>query len=588
MMLDRIFDIVDFQIKRHPTKEALSYEMDGTWKRYSSQEIKTKILQTAQGLLSTGLQRNDTIVIIPQAAAPHALFLDLAVQMIGLLPLVAHSTFTKDQIDHIIKEADPKAIFYANEELKERLDIDHIPAYFIAESPGSEYQEAFVKEKFDEEAIIKIADTITPQDLAMVIYTSGSTGLPKGVMLTHGNIMSNLSAVMSMLPVGPQARTITFLPISHILERASVYMSLSMGFRIHVLDDISRLQETMAEVRPEFISAVPRIIEKMLDGLQDYRSEKGFFTKKLLKWAIEVGLKYEPHKGFKPHYAFNNIIARYVVLSKLRKATGGKIKGLVVGGAHLRPDLAHMLEVAGISVREGYGMTETSPIITINRFEPGMSKIGTVGLPISNVEIKLDKEDGDIGGEILVKGPNVTSGYYKHPELDQELFNKDGWLKTGDIGTLDEKGFLKITDRRKNIFKTSAGKYVAPQLLENLFGTSLYLNQILVIGFHKPYITALVVPNYFALEKWAADNDIHWTSPTYMAHNIKVREKIEEDIEEVNQTLPKFKRIIKFVLLDEEWTVENELLSASLKPRRKEIEERFKKQIKEMYKESMD
>jgi len=558
MKLDRIFDIIDFQIKRHPTKEALSIKINDVWVKYSSDELRTNILQVAQGLLDQDLKKNDTVVIIPQAATPHTLFLDLAVQMIGLLPLIAHSTFTKEQIDHIITEASPKAIFYANEELRERFDVKNIVSHTISDSPDSEYHKHFMVENVDETTINEIANQIKPQDLAMVIYTSGSTGLPKGVMLSHENIMSNLSAVMSMLPVGPQAKT-----------------------------NISKLQETMAEVRPEFMSAVPRIIEKMLEGLQDYRSEKGFFTKKLLKWAIEVGLKYEPYKGFKPHFAFNNMIARYLVLSKLRKATGGRIKGMVVGGAHLRPDLTHLLEVAGIRVREGYGMTETSPIITINRFEPGMSKIGSVGLPISNVEIKLDLEEGELGGEILVKGPNVTKGYYKHPELDKELFDEEGWLKTGDIGTMDNAGFLTITDRKKNIFKTSAGKYVAPQLLENKFQSSLYLNQILIIGFHKPYITALVVPNYFALEKWAADNDIHWTSPTYMAHNIKVREKIEEDIEEVNQTLAKFKRIIKFTLLDEEWTVENELLSASLKPRRKEIESRFSKHIEEMYKEVM-
>jgi len=412
--------------------------------------------------------------------------------------------------------------------------------------------------------------------------------LPKGVQLSHLNIMSNLTAVLSLLPVGPKARTITFLPISHILERASLYMSLTMGFKIHVIDDIHKLQETMAEVRPEFMTAVPRIIEKMLEGLQSYRSEKGFFTKKLLKWAIEVGLKYEPHKGFKPHYVFNNMLAKYLVLGKLRKATGGKLKGMVVGGAHLRPDLTHLLEVAGIKVREGYGMTETSPIITINRFEPGMSKIGTVGLPISNVQIKLQPDEAKLGSEILVKGPNVTSGYYKSEALNKELFDAEGWLRTGDIGTIDEKGFLTITDRKKNIFKTSSGKYVSPQLLENQFQASTFVNQILIIGFHKPFITALIVPNYSAIEKWAGENDIHWTSPTYMAHNIKVREKIEEDLELVNQTLPKFKRIIKFVLLDEEWTIHNELLSASLKPRRKEIEERHRKPIEEMYKSQMD
>ena len=587
-MLERIFDIIDFQIKRHPNSEALNYKNGNTWERISSQEIKSKVNQVAQGLVNAGLKKSDTIIIIPKAATPHTIYLDLAAQIIGLVPLIAHSTFTKEQLTHIVKEATPKMIFYANEELQERLNIDDIKSYLISEEAKSSFQQTFVASNVSEDSLFKYKQEVTADDLAMVIYTSGSTGIPKGVMLSHKNIMSNLSAVMSLLPAGPRALTVNYLPFSHILERASIYMGLTLGYRMHLIDDVSELAETLVEVKPEFMSAVPRIIEKMLEGLQSYRTQQGFFTKKLLKWAIEVGLQYEPHKGFKPHYAFNNMIARYLVLSKLRKATGGRLKGIAVGGAHLRPDLAHLLEVAGIKVREGYGMTETAPIITFNRFEPGMNKLGSVGLPISNVEIKLDTEEEEIGGEILVKGPNVTSGYYKHPELNEQLFNEDGWLKTGDIGTIDKDGFLTITDRKKDIFKTSAGKYVSPQILENLFKSSLYINQILIIGFHRPYITAIIVPNYLTLEKWAADTEIHWTSPTYMAHNIKVREKIQEDIDEVNNSLAKFKRIIKFILLDSEWTIENNLLSASLKPRRKKIEARFKKQIDDMYKEQMD
>ena len=585
MTLSRTFDIIDFQLQRHPTAEAINYTLHDQPQSLSSKELNDYIMATASGFLDQGYQKGDTVLVIPKSATPQMIVLDMAIQLIGVTPIIAHATLGKTQLDHVIDEASPKAIFYADQALAEKLPVKGTLSYIPNLDPESEYAKSFINtnNEANVDKIKTISKGILPEDLALVIYTSGSTGTPKGVMLSHENLMSNLSSVISLLPVGPRAITVNYLPFSHILERSSVYIALTMGFRMHILDEVGQLPEALIKIKPEFMTAVPRIIEKMLEGLEEYRSQQGFFTKKLLKWAIDVGLKYEPYKGFKPHYVFNNLIARYIVLGKLRKATGGRLKGIVVGGAHLRPALANMLEVAGIRVREGYGMTETAPIITVNRFEPGMHKLGTVGLPISNVEIKLESTEQELGGEILVKGPNITSGYYKQPELSKDLFDEEGWLYTGDIGTIDQDGFLTITDRKKDIFKTSSGKYVAPQNLEQLFKLSLYINQILIIGFHQPYITALIVPNYFALEKWAVDNDIHWTSPTYMAHNIKVREKIQEDLDEVNSKLERFQHIRNFTLLDHEWTVDNELLSATLKPRRKEIEERFAKVIKEMY-----
>ena len=589
MNLSRVFDIIEFQIAINPNAEAINYKQKGNWVSTSSKEIKHKVYCLAQGLLNLGYKKGDTIIVIPIAATPHTIYLDFAAQMIGVIPIVAHATFTRDELQHVITEAEAKAIFLANEELKASYDISEIPSYVIAEEADSLFMQTFsAQENIDTNKIEAIANSIKPDDLAIVIYTSGSTGVPKGVMLSHTNITSNLTAVMSLLPVGPRAITVNYLPFSHILERSSVYIALTIGFRMYIIDEVRDLPETLLEVKPEFLTAVPRIIEKMLEGLESHLAQQGFFTKKLLRWAIEIGLKYEPYRGFKPHFALYNKLARYLILGKLRKAMGGRLKGIVVGGAHLRPQLANLLEVAGVSVREGYGMTETAPIITVNRFEPGMHKIGTVGLPISNVHIKIEDTDSQVGGEILVKGPNVTSGYYKKPAFNSELFDEEGWLRTGDIGTIDKHGFLTITDRKKDIYKTSSGKYITPQLLENLFKKSLYINQILIIGFHKPYITALIVPNFPALEKWAEDNDVHWTSPTYMAHNIKVKEKIQENLDEVNETLARFQTIRDFVLLDQEWTTENELLSASLKPRRKVIESRFKKQIDELYTKGND
>ena len=588
MALTRIFDILNFQLQWHPNEKILNHKVNGKWRAYSSQDFKEEVYSIAQGLLDAGFQKGDKIIMVPKSASPAMIFLDLAAQLIGLLSVIVHATFTNEQLAHVLEEVAPKYIFFASDKLLEKFDFNHHkkpPSVVVSSSKSSAFYNNFYTSNFNEQLIDNQAALILPEDIALIVYTSGSTGTPKGVMLSHRNIMSNLAALMALFPVQSGSIVLSYLPFSHILERAVIYNYMALGMQVYLLENVAQLDQILVEVKPQFFTAVPRIVEKIFERLQTYKSGKGWVEKRLLTWAINVGLKYEPYKKFRLHYSVFLFIARYFLLGSVRKAMGGRLEGMLIGGAHLNPSLAQLLEVAGIPIREGYGLTETSPVVTINRYEPGLHQLGTVGLPLSNVQIKIDTEDTIEGeGEILVKGPNVTAGYYKRPDLTSQLFNAEGWMKTGDVGTINAKGFLTITDRKKDIFKTSAGKYIAPAVLENHFKASEFINQMLIIGFHRPAVTALIVPNFTLLEKWAKENNIHWTSPKYMVHNIKVKSILEEEIDQLNQTLAKFKRILNHCFLDEEWTVENNLLSASHKPIRKAIEGQYAKEIEKMYK----
>lgn len=584
MKCTRIFDIIPYQRQRFDLPKSMARREDGKWPSYSSSEVLDQYNSVAQALLNAQLLKGDTILTIPQSAMPSMVILDLAAQSIGLLNVVVHSTFTREQLRHVIEEANPKIIFYGNDAIAEYASeiTTDIPSFIVTDEASSEYQNEFSTEP-DLGQLAALRADILEDDLSMIIYTSGSSGVPKGVKLTHKNIMSNLSAVMSLLPVGPKSRVLSYLPYSHILERAAVYMYMQMGMEMYSVPDITELGDSFKEVRPHFTSAVPRIIEKMLDGVQDYRDGKGLIKQKMIGWILRIGLNYEPYKKFKPHYSLYMLFAKYFILGKLRKALGGKLVGIAVGGAHLRPELAQFLDIAGIKVREGYGMTETAPIITMNRFEPGLYKYGSVGLPLSNVQIMIAEPDDEGVGEVRVKGPNITQGYFKRPQETEALFDSGGWLRTGDVGSIDEKGFLYITDRAKDIFKTSSGKYVAPALLEQHFRSSFLVNQILILGFQKPEIAALIYPNYEALKKWADKENVHWTSEQYMAHNVKIKAKLQAEVDRLNATLPKYQWIKKFFLVHEEWSTDNGLLSASLKPMRKAIQEKYGKVISELY-----
>jgi len=399
-------------------------------------------------------------------------------------------------------------------------------------------------------------------------------------------MISNILATMAIFPLPHSRRVLSFLPFNHILERSACYTYIACGISLYFSHSRESFAHDFKTVKPYFCTMVPRILEKMYDYLQERLLEKGWLKKVLINKVFSIAKKYKRYENQGILYNFQLLIVRLLVLNKWRNALGGKIKYMAVGAATLRPEIARFFSAAKIRIREGYGMTETSPLVTLNRFEPGLNRFGTVGIPVPGVQVKIDANSDDKEGEILVKGANVTSGYYKRPDLTEDVFTSDGWLKTGDIGIFVDKKFLKITDRKKDIFKTSTGKYIAPQPLEYHFGASPYIDQSLIIGFQRPYVTALIVPNFSMLEKWCHQEEIHWTSPQFMVINIKVRQIMQQEIDRLNEELPNYRRIRNFILCDKPWTPESGELTPSYKPVRKTLLVNNQKSIDKMYEQA--
>jgi long-chain acyl-CoA synthetase len=396
-------------------------------------------------------------------------------------------------------------------------------------------------------------------------------------------VVSSIKSMLTILPLNPSHRVLSFLPFSHIFERTASFTYMAFGAEIYFSQRLDELNHDFKSVKPYCCTCVPKTLEKMYDFLNQKCLEKNVVKRKIIRWAMKVGEKYKDKQHQDIFYRLKLFIARIFVLNTFRRALGGKIKFMAVGAAALRPDIGQLFSAAGILTLSGYGMTETSPFISVNRTEPGLNQFGTVGIPVPGVEIKIDEPNENGEGEILVKGSNIMQGYYHRAEQTKEVFTDDGWFRTGDVGKLVNKRFLAITDRKKDIFKTSAGKYVAPQVLETHFTTSPFIMQCLILGFNKPFVSAVLVPSYSLLKTWCEEQGIHWTAPTYMVHNIKVIKKIQEEIDRLNENLQGFERVKKFILSEDEWTVENKDLTTSFKPRRARLLEKHQAEIEKLY-----
>ncbi|HWZ23035.1 MAG TPA: AMP-dependent synthetase/ligase, partial [Cytophagaceae bacterium] len=411
-----------------------------------------------------------------------------------------------------------------------------------------------------------------------LIYTSGTTGTPKGVMMTHTNIMSNYKACVPLMPVNNTHRALSFLPLCHIYERMLSYLYMSVGVSIYYAESMDTIGENLKEVKPHMFTTVPRLLEKVYDRIVAKGSEQTGLKKMLFFWALNLGLKYNIQGGNGFFYDIQLAIANKLIFSKWREALGGNIKAIVSGSAPLQPRLARVFWAAQIPVMEGYGLTETSPVITVNRCQPAENRIGTVGPLISGVEVKIAAD-----GEILTKGPNVMKGYYKRPDLTKEAIDADGWFHTGDIGEFTEGIFLKITDRKKEMFKTSGGKYVAPQLIENKFKESKFIEQIMVVGDGQKFPGALIVPAFDVLRKWSAMKNIHYTDDAEMIKNSVIIERIQKEVNELNEHFAQYEKIKKFVLMPRLWTINDGELTPTLKVKRKIINTKNKDLIEGMY-----
>lgn len=587
----RLFDLIEYQLYKYPCAAAFNYCDNGTWTSISINEFKQRVDALSCWFLENQFKRGDKIILIPAIGTPGWMIIDFACQQVGLIPVPLHANLSDDEYAIIIKETRPALCIATSVTLARiksavaALDLS-TNVYQIKSGEPNFFSPLLLRHSQQEvmEQVISIRKSISENDLATIMYTSGSSGEPKGVMLTHRNIVHNIKSVLTFFPLEANKKVLSFLPFSHILERTVAYAYVAFGVSIYFSESRETFTRDFKEVRPYFCTCVPRVLEKMYDYLQQQLLTQHFLKRKMIEWAIQVAKVYKERERVGFSYGIKLLIARLLVLRNWRSQLGGKIKYMAIGAASLRPDISRLLYAAGIQAVEGYGLTETAPLISINRFEPGMNRFGTVGLVIPGVEVRIDIIEGD-EGEILVKGPNVMAGYYLKPALTTSVLT-DGWFRTGDIGKWEQSHFLKITDRKKEIFKTSSGKYVAPLPLQNHFSQSPFIQRCLIMGFQKPYVTALVLPNFTLLQAWCEQNDIHWTSPEFMIHNIKILALIRTEIEKLNEPLQNYQRVKDYILCPQEWSIDRGELTATLKPVRTVLEKNYQKEIEKMYMKS--
>jgi long-chain acyl-CoA synthetase len=452
--------------------------------------------------------------------------------------------------------------------------------YFIEEADGHKIFRDFLDLASDDDfnEIDKIANTIDPDDLATIIYTSGTTGTPKGVMLSHKNYLSNIKPVSDILTQNMVQKIISFLPLCHVYERLLNYVYQIHGITIFYAESIDKLGDNLREVHPEMFCAVPRVLEKSFDKIMAKGRSLTGIKRMLFFWAVNLGSKYEPWKKFGWWYRFRLKIANKLIFSKWREAFGGKLSVVVSGGATLQSRLARIFWAAGIKIMEGYGMTETSPVIAVSNFLPGGSKVGTVGPVLPGVEMKFAED-----GEILTRGDCVMKGYYKKPEATKNVIDKDGWFHTGDVGHLEDGKYVRITDRKKEIFKTSGGKYIAPQVLENKFKESSFIENIMVVGENKNFAAALVIPNFDHIKSWCKVKNHPFESNEVATQDQRIVDRIQREIDEINAGLDKVEQIKKTVLLNKPWSVADGSLGQTLKLRRNVLHERYAEVIEAIY-----
>ncbi len=586
----RLFDILYYQQAKYPQKVALAHRWDNGPESFSTEEAIAYIDRVSAGLLELGLSKGDKIGIMTHKGFAFWNFVDLGAQRIGIIPVPMHGVTPTTELSFILKDADIKVCFVEDKKQYDQLEglQDQVKSlkkiFTFNKYDDLPCWKSMLKEPLDEhEAKFQtFKAAIHEDDLATIIYTSGAMGTPKGVMLSHKNIVSNIKAIIALVPVNCDKQVLSFLPLSHIFERMVVYTYLAVGASVHYLEGVDHFEKSLKEIRPHYFTCVPRVLEKVLESIKHQGSKLPRWRRAILNWGIRLGRRFKEGQSIGLLYFFKLQIADWLVFRWWRNAMGGRIEGVVVGAAALRPELGKLFSAAGIDIREGYGLTETAPVIAFNRFEPGGVRFGTVGIPIPGVDVRIDAPQGE-EGEILVKGPNVMLGYYNRPDLTKQVFTEDGWLRTGDIGRFVHKRFLQITGRKKVLFKTSSGKFVSPQLIEQQLLQSPFIENCMVIGLNRPFVAALIVPDFKKLKAWTEQHQIHWTAPPYMVVNNKVNQFMEGVVDHTNKNLQSHEKVRKVHLIADDWSVTSGHLTATLKLRRPVVYEKYQKYIEEMY-----
>ena len=582
----RLFDILDNQVKTLPVKRALNTKYNGKWVSTSSEEFLDQSNQISRGLLQLGLSKGDKVAIISSNNRTEWCIVDIGVLQIGGIDVPIYPTITAEDYAYIINHSESKYCFVSDQEVfdkiksirKECPNLKEV--YSFDEIKGCKHWTEVLKLGRDaahQPKVIAIKESVLPQDLATIIYTSGTTGTPKGVMLSHNNIVSNVFAAQKRLPLEyGKAVALSFLPLCHIYERMLMYLYQITSTEVHFAESLETIGENLNEVNPDVMTAVPRLLEKLYDKIYGKGQTLTGFKKELFNWAVDVGLAYEPYKKNGLAYSLKLSIARALIFKKWKAALGGNLKLIASGSAALQPRLARVFTAAGLTVVEGYGLTETSPVISVNDMREGKFRIGSVGKVVEHVRVKIAED-----GEILCKGPNVMMGYYKNQELTDEVI-KNGYFHTGDIGHVDEDGFLKITDRKKEMFKTSGGKYVAPQVIENVIKQSTLIDQVMVVGENQKFPSALVQLNFEAVNEWMGNVENPKTAKQ-LIQDQKVIDQIKNDIESANVNFAQWEKVKKFKLTDDIWSIDSGHLTPTMKLKRKIIAEKYDNLIKEIY-----
>ncbi|HEY4787386.1 MAG TPA: long-chain fatty acid--CoA ligase [Bacteroidales bacterium] len=588
-MVRRTFDLLERYKTYYPNKtDVLACKQNGSWIRYSSHDYIEKSNLVSYGLLALGFKPGDKIAMVSNNR-PEWNFMDMGMAQVGVVNVPIYPTISQDDYTHIFHHSEPKILIVSDKMLLERLrpiaektsSIEKIYTFNPIEGArnwleilelGKENKERFIDDLED------IKCTIEPDDMTTLIYTSGTTGVPKGVMLSHANLVSNFIATSKKHDLGAEHRALSFLPICHIYERSLNYHYQYKGIGVYYAENLGTILDNMKEVKPHLFVTVPRLLERIYVGIIGKGKDLSFFKKILFFWAVNLGLKYErDHKNGK-FYDFKLKIAGKLIFSKWREALGGEVRYVVCGGAALQPRLTRIFTAAGLELLEGYGLTETSPVIAVNDPARNVVKIGTVGPILEDVTVKIA---GD--GEILCKGPNVMLGYYKAPDLTDEVVDSEGWFHTGDVGVIEDGIFLKITDRKKEIFKLSSGKYIAPQVIENKFKESFFIEQIIVIGENEKFASAVISPNFNFLHNWCSRHGVSFRDNSDLINNPVVLDRFQREVTQINKTLGQTEHIKRFRLITEEWSPLTGELSPTLKLKRKYIHDKYKSLIEEIY-----
>lgn len=540
----------------------------------------------AHALIESGIRPGDKIATIINNR-PEWNYFDMAISLIGAVQVPVYPTISDEHIRYIFTDAQIGGLIVNDAQVWERIRViaGEMPSLktiiAIDATEGLESMDHLLnmyQSDYPSEKVTEISQTIQPSGLFSINYTSGTTGRPKGVMLSHQNLISNFTALSRILKQQPAKRAVSVLPLSHIYERILNYTYQNCGTSIWYIDGFDKLREELAEAQPEIFCAVPRIMEKLFDAIMAKGRDLKGLHKFLFFRALAIGQEYEPYKSFSWAYQLRLVIMRKLVFSKWHEALGGKLVSIVSGGASLNPRIARILWAAGFKIMEGYGLTETSPVIAVSNFLKGGVKIGTVGPVLHGVEIKFAED-----GEILVRGPNVMLGYYNRPDRTAEVIDSDGWFHTGDIGRMIENKFLQITDRKKEIFKTSGGKYIAPQVLENRFKESAFIEHILVVGENRKHPAAIIVPAFEYLRNWCRVKEIPYSSDGEMIQNARIKNRIENEIYEINQHFGRHEQIKKWEFISDRWTCDSGELSPTLKLRRRFLNQKYAGLIEKMY-----